>query len=332
MDIRHLRYFVAVVEHGSFLSAARKLGVAQPALSLHLRNMEEELEVKLLNRHARGVVPTEAGDRLLHRARIILSEFSQIRSDVVGDQEPKGEVRVGLPVNIADLFGVHLIEATRFRYPKVRVRIVEGMSAFLLRWLAAGEVDIAMIYGGSMPKSLAVHHAWTEELQIFAPPEPGYKKLPNQPVTVADAVALPLVIPGVRHGVRAVLEAGAVSAGVVLEPTIEIDSYRQIKQVVERGLAHGVLPATAIQQDVAAGHFVTWRLVKPQIELKAYLCYAANQPLSTSAAVLGQLTWEALRAMVKESLGGMKLTAESNRPAFSTNRRARARRAVKDAV
>ncbi len=72
MDLRQLRYFSSVVELGSFSRAAKHLRVAQPALSQHVRHMEDELGVALLHRTAHGVLPTEAGERLLRHAKTIL--------------------------------------------------------------------------------------------------------------------------------------------------------------------------------------------------------------------------------------------------------------------
>ena len=83
MDLRQLRYFAKVVESGSFSKAASKLHVAQPALSQHVRHMEEELGVVLLHRAASGVKAIEAGERLMAHAKRIIAEFAGI-SDSVG--------------------------------------------------------------------------------------------------------------------------------------------------------------------------------------------------------------------------------------------------------
>ena len=85
MDLRQLRYFSKVVESGSFSKAANQLHVAQPALSQHVRHMEDELGVRLLHRGAQGVKPTEAGDRLLRHAKRILAEFAEIADSVRGE-------------------------------------------------------------------------------------------------------------------------------------------------------------------------------------------------------------------------------------------------------
>ncbi|MDN5926971.1 MAG: LysR substrate-binding domain-containing protein [Hyphomicrobiales bacterium] len=296
------------------MAAAKKLRIAQPALSLHMRNIEDELGVKLLHRQARGVVPTEAGDRLLRRAKIVLAEFSQIQSDVTGLEAPSGEARIGLPANITDLFGVRLIQASRSVYPDVRIRVAEGMTPSLLGWLVEGDVDIAMVYGGSIPKGLAIHHAWTEEMRVFGPRKMGLDIKADQPITFAKTATLPLVIPGVKRGMRDVLDAAMISSGIALEPAIEIDSYRQIKQLVEGQQAYGILPSTAIHQEILDGRFISWPIVEPRIELKAYLSYLLSHPLSTPALALGQLAYDVLRGMVAEGMTGVTLAPASNRP------------------
>jgi LysR family nitrogen assimilation transcriptional regulator len=84
MDIRQLRYFVGVVEAKSLNKASALLHVAQPALSTQIRNLERELGVKLLHRHARGIVPTKAGERLAQHAYQLLRQVERVRSDLTG--------------------------------------------------------------------------------------------------------------------------------------------------------------------------------------------------------------------------------------------------------
>ncbi|MDP3321063.1 MAG: LysR substrate-binding domain-containing protein, partial [Bosea sp. (in: a-proteobacteria)] len=224
MDLRQLRYFAAIVEQGSFSKAATKLRVAQPALSQHLRHMEDELGVALLHRGTRGVLPTEAGERLLARAHVILAEFGALREAVRGEAElPGGEVRIGLPGTVSEQFSVPLIQAARERYPAIRIRIAEAMSGFVLDWLRRGEVDLAMIYSTSDPKGLGIHHVLTEELCLFCAAGPAVAPAPlGQAVTMADAAALDLILPGIGHGLRDQIDEAAVSAGATIQPAIEI--------------------------------------------------------------------------------------------------------------
>lgn len=297
MDLRQLRYFVAVVEAGSFTRASDNLHIAQPALSQHIRAMEAEFGVELLVRHARGVLPTEAGARLLDRAREIEARFLALADHVRGPRTPSGEVRFGMPGTINEQLGVPLIEAAQKLFPDVRIRISEAMSGYVLGWLREGTIDLAMLYNVTDEKNLRLHHALTEEIQLFGPP--GMVRAPSgDALTLQAALRLPLVLPGPTHGLRELIETAAANIGHPVAPAIEIDSYRQIKQLAARGLAFGMLPKTAIRQELADGVFHAWRISWPAIMRRIYLGYRAGTPLSTASRAIGQLSWTILNGLV----------------------------------
>lgn len=147
MDVRQLRFFVAIVEEGTISAAAQRLRIAQPALSKHVHGLEEELGVQLLSRSAQGVRPTEAGQRLHEHAEFILRYLGQTIEEVRGyAKEPHGVVAVGLPTSVAVVLSVPLVAAMRQQLPHVLLRIAEGMSGDILEWLKAGRLDFAMLF------------------------------------------------------------------------------------------------------------------------------------------------------------------------------------------
>ncbi|MEQ1955330.1 LysR family transcriptional regulator [Mesorhizobium yinganensis] len=316
MDLRQLRYFVQVVESGSFSKAAAQLHVAQPALSQHVRHMEEELGTTLLHRGTHGVSPTEAGGRLMHHARRILAEFAEIPDSVRGEAvAPRGEVRFGLPGTVSELLAAPLIEAARERYPQVRIRVVEAMSGYILDWLKRGDIDLAMIYNTSSPKGLAVHHALSEEICLFAVPSFGGKDdIHGEAVRLEDAATLPLLVPGPGHGLRELIEEAARTIRVPIMPAVEIDSYSQIKKLAERGLGWGILPRMAVQREAEAGIFRVWRIEEPKITRKVYLAYSTERPLLNAPRAVGQLAWYIVRGLVQDSTWTAKLSDDNQNP------------------
>jgi LysR family transcriptional regulator, nitrogen assimilation regulatory protein len=299
VDIRQLRYFMAIVEARSFSRAAEQLRVAQPALSQHVLAMEAELGVSLLHRGARGVAPTEEGLRLLDRARLIDAQLAALHDHVRGrEAQPSGEVRFGMPGTVSEQLGVPLIETARRQYPEVRIRIAEAMSGFVLGWLREGTVDIAMLYNVADEKGLAMHQALTEEIRLFG--RPGMEGAPSgAEVSLETALGLPLIVPSPSHGLRNLIDAGALSIGRHVAPAIEIDSYRQIKRLAVRGLAFGLLPAMAIDQEVRDGTFRSWGISGPTLVRRIFLGYRTDRPLSAAARAVGQLSWTILRDMVR---------------------------------
>ncbi len=318
MDLRQLKYFSQVLESGSFSKAANQLRVAQPALSQHVRHMEEELGVKLLYRSTRGVTATEAGERLFRHAKQILAEFSEIPDKVrAGASTPRGEVRFGMPGTVSELLAAPLIEAARARYPDVRIRIVEAMSGYILQWLQQGDVDLAMIYSTSDPHGLMVHHALSEEIGLFCSSAlQDRADLPAGKVSLKEAAGLPLVIPGRKHGLRELIEDAALATGVAIEPSVEIDSYSQIKKLVTRGLGYGILPHMAINKEAEAGVFDVWGFERPHMTRKVYLAYSTERPLLNAARAVGQLSWEILQQLVREEAWIAELSDESQWPSL----------------
>lgn len=316
MDLRQLRYFAQVVESGSFSRAAGVLHIAQPALSQHVRRLEEELGVQLLHRTARGVQATEAGTKLQHHAGRILAELSEIPDSVRGTFTlPRGDVRFGMPGTVSELLAVPLVEAAKFRYPDVRIRVVEAMSGYVLEWLRRGDVDLAMIYAATDPRGLAFHLGLSEEICLFAKSDHvGRMKSEPSTIRLGDIADIPLVVPGPGHGLRELIDSSAMAARIAIRPEIEIDSYNQIKKLVERGVGYGILPRMAINNEVERGAFRMWRFIDPMITRKVYLAYSTERPLAAAPRAVAQLAWEILRDLVREKHWTATLSDESHRP------------------
>ena len=144
MDIRQLRYLVEIVEQGSFTAAAAALQVAQPALSAQIKQLEEELSLRLLVRHSRGADPTPEGRELYDQALELLKHYEQIliRMDELAQARP-GKVVVGVTPSIRNLLGASIIRQAAAADPPVQVTLVEGLSSMLAEWLvASGRVSV----------------------------------------------------------------------------------------------------------------------------------------------------------------------------------------------
>jgi len=126
MDVRQLRYFTEIVEAKSFTRAADRVRVAQPALGLQIRKLEEELGVSLLHRHSRGVEPTEAGIVLLGHANAILKQIEQAQRDVTDlSGPPRGAVVLGITPTASALLATRLIRTCQALYPGVSLNLFD---------------------------------------------------------------------------------------------------------------------------------------------------------------------------------------------------------------
>lgn len=305
MDFRQLRYFVAIVEAQSFSRAAMILNVAQPALSLHVRNMETDLGTALLVRTPQGVFPTEAGRLMADRARALLREFEDMQQAVRDfESDPAGEVHIGLPGTIAELLSVPLILRMRQDYPKVHLKVAEAMSGFVLDWLHEGRVDLGLLYTPVSERGLRSTPVLTEELRLFAahPAPAGLPALPRGAVGIAGITDLPLVLPGKGHGLRALIDEEIEARGLDLTTVIEVDSYKAIKELVEHGLGYSVLPVNAIAPEIRSGRLQSWQLGDPPLRRTVHLVRPVDRAPSKAALAVEKTCLETLNALVADGI------------------------------
>ncbi|OYX87650.1 MAG: LysR family transcriptional regulator [Xanthobacter sp. 35-67-6] len=304
MDLRQLRYFVAIAECGSFSKAAQRLHIAQPALSQHVRNMEIDLGVELLFRSPQGVRPTEAGETLLRHARVMLGQMEVAREAVRGQQsEPEGEVRFGLPGTISQMLCVPLITEARRRYPKVKLRVAEAMSGFVLDWLREGKIDLGVLYRTVTDKGLEARRVLSEDLCLLGPVAPmGAPHPAAGPVPFAQAAGLTLILPSPGHGLRDLIEERAAAEAVRLTTVIDLDTYGQIKLLVEGGLGYAILPAAAVQREVEEGRLKTWPMGVPVLTRDLHVVRPSDRPLSQAVRVIEELAHATLIGLVRDGV------------------------------
>jgi LysR family nitrogen assimilation transcriptional regulator len=302
MDLRQLRYFVAIVQCGSITRASLQLNIAQPALSLHIRNMEADLAMPLLFRTPQGVQATEAGEILFRNAQLILGQLEQAQAEIRGSAaEPMGEVRLGLPSSISDILGVPLILAARERYPRVGLRIAEAMSGYVLDWLRRGRVDLGLLYSLVEDRGLRSISLLSEELVLFGPAGPAALKSEPSARPLAAIAGLSLILPGPGHGLRDLLEEQAAGQGVRLAPCIEVDADRATKTLVERGLGYSVLPAHAVQTEVKEGRLRAWSF-DPPLTRTVYLVLPTDRPLANAVHAIEGLCRVTLAELVRSGV------------------------------
>ena len=132
MNFKQLAYFVQVAELGSFSKAALVLDIAQPALSRQVRALETQLHETLLLRNGRGVVLTEAGQRLYAHGVNILQSLAQAEAEMGANRDaPLGRITIGLPPTLARQLTLPLINGFRRRCPLAKLSIVEGLSSHI---------------------------------------------------------------------------------------------------------------------------------------------------------------------------------------------------------
>lgn len=298
MDIRQLRYFVRVVEQASISRAAQSLHMAQPSLSQRVRELEEEVGVALLQRHSGGVRATEAGKMVADRARAIL----RLVDNMVGEaqsagREPVGQVIVGLPTTMALHLTLPLVQLVQRRYPKIRLRVSEGMSGHVQEWVLSGRLDIAVLYTAESVPGLAVEELLKEDLCLISRHDPA---LLGQTVENAALASYPLVLPSPDHGLRRSIEAGWRRRDAPLNVVAEVDSLVHLKRLAMDSGLHTILPAAACRDEMEAGKLMARRVLDPPLRRPIAMATSTSRPLS----VAGQHIYAIVKDMVRQAVEG----------------------------
>jgi DNA-binding transcriptional LysR family regulator len=305
MDLRTLRSFVAIVEEGSFSAAAERLRIAQPALSLQTKKLEEELGSQLLQRLPRGVVPTPAGQKLLAHARDLLARAAFAIDDLRGDAaEPMGEVTVGLPQSVAAMLTVPLVRRVLEDLPQVRLRVIESMTGYIPDWLREGRLDLGMVFREEVGRNLSLERLLDEQLFLVGPRDaeggPPFSDGEIGQVAFGDLVHLPMVLPGAPHGLRDLIDQRGRRAGIRLRVIAEVDALAQLTAVASAGLGWSILSFTTIREALAAGQIRAWRIEDPAITRSIFLCRPADRPGTRAVVAVEQRLRQAISDLIRD--------------------------------
>ena len=304
MNFKQLEYFVHVAELGSFSKAALVLDIAQPALSRQVRSLETALRETLLLRNGRGVVLTEAGQRLYEHGVNILQALAQAENDM-GERrdEPLGRITIGLPPSVGRQLTLPLIDGFQRRCPKARLAIVEGLSSHITEWITTGRVDIGLLYNPEAPPALEITPVIEESLCLVSPrtASPGTASAIAPPTAVplplAELPQYPLIVPERGHAIRKLLETQAVLAGLKLTIAWEVSSIAAIIDLVCAGYGHAVLHASAVAASGRADQLRVRPLVQPRLNSTLCLAVSAHKRPSPLARQAITLLTELVRAL-----------------------------------
>jgi LysR family transcriptional regulator, nitrogen assimilation regulatory protein len=289
MELRQLRYFVAIVDHGSLSRAAVVLHVAQPALTQQLRQLEEELGAQLLHRSAQGVVSTDAGKVFYDHAQAILKQVADARSAVTQSARPSGSVTMGLPHSISGALALPLLTAAREQYPDITLQLTEELTGNLAEQLKSGRVNLAVLFDDGQLTPFSATPLAEEELRFICRRDAVWFT-DRDTVTLQQALNTTLILPGLQHGVRPRIEAMARAAGLVIGNVIEINSIAILKSAIMAGMGATILPVAPVLAEIEHGQMRSVRINSPAISRTVVLCASRNIPLTNAATAIAALT------------------------------------------
>jgi DNA-binding transcriptional LysR family regulator len=255
MDLRRLEVFAKVAELGSFSRAAEALYLTQPTVSEHVRALEDEVGVQLLDRLGRGATPTRAGELLLGYARRMLTlarEAQQALDQFQGRMS--GELVIGGSTIPGEYVLPALLGAFKTKYPEISVSLRIGDSGQVTDWVEQGRVEVAVVGARPASRAVASRELMADELIVVVPA--GHPWATRKTVSLDELRRAPMVMrergSGTRQAIEHVLDDAGLSLGS-FRIVGEMGSTQAIKQAVRAGVGVALISRRAVEDECRAG-------------------------------------------------------------------------------
>ncbi|MFC3531361.1 LysR family transcriptional regulator [Vogesella facilis] len=293
ITLRQLRAFLAVSQHGGFGRAGERVGLTQSAISRSIRELEEQLGVKLLDRTTREVLLTASGQRLTAQLSRVLDELDGVLAEArQAGEQAKGTVRVASSPTLSASLMPTCLAACGQRYPQLQLQILDQVQRLNLASVLAGEVDFGLVVEPRTQPGLEGEAVLSDPFclvlrddhPLAAQPSVQWRQLQDAPLVLLDG----------NSGSRPLIEAALAAQGVTAQVVQQLGHSSAVFRVVEAGIGISVSPRLALP--LPAGSRLTVRPLLPEIRRDVMLVRRAGRSLSPLAEKLWQLMREVLAA------------------------------------
>ncbi|WP_395683261.1 LysR substrate-binding domain-containing protein [Dokdonella sp.] len=261
MNLRDLRYLVALAEHRHFGRAATASFVSQPTLSTQIKKLEEELGVALVERTPRKVLLTEVGREIALRAREVLGEIEQIRAAAQRTRDPEsGTVRLGIFPTLGPYLLPHVVPAIRARFPRLELLLTEEKTEVIQRQLREGRLDAGILALPIHDDQLHQEFLFEEDFVLAVPEGHALASLPA--LKLGDLADQNLLLLEDGHCLRDQALEVCQLAGAVERSGFRATSLETLRQMVAAGVGITLLPSLSVKPPVATSndiHLVPFR-------------------------------------------------------------------------
>ena len=291
-DLRKLQLFAAVLEDGSMSRTARRLNIAQSALSRHIKELENAVGGELLQRSSAGVSPTLLGKKVLRHCRAVLAAIEKMQRDLkMAQPAKKASLSLGVTSSAATFLSGILRQRLSHRLKLTDLSMTEGPSEHLRSLVLSGQLDLAIVTNFSASHAVKVLATWREGLCLVAPSAKRRHAAPD----LRELQRLPFVLTSKAPGVRATFEQVYQREGLKLRVDLELESLRVAMQMVEQGAAYTILPFSAVSAEAAQGR-VSTAMLNGAYFTRALLCRSGRSREAglrhTAAALVHELQTE----------------------------------------
>ncbi|MBI3947628.1 MAG: LysR family transcriptional regulator [Armatimonadetes bacterium] len=291
MTLQQLRVFQAVARRGSYSRAAEELRISQPGVSAHVKELERQIGVELLEQMGRKVYLTEGGRILLSHADVLLMAASEARSAM---EEFRGMERGRVVVAASTTPGTFVLPPVlgrlKQRYPGVDLFLRIADTEQVVRWLLANESDFGVLGEPCAPPELVVRPLATDTLVLVV--RPGHPFADREAVRGDDLAAESLILREPGSSTRAITESSLRSAGISYRVAMELGCTEAIKQAIRAGLGIGILSRLTVADELARGVLKEVTIEGVRIQRQFGLAYHRRKHLTAAARALMSLLGE----------------------------------------
>jgi DNA-binding transcriptional LysR family regulator len=282
ITLRHLRIFEAVARHGSISRAATELHLTQPAVSMQMKQIEEQIGLPLVEQIGRRICLTEAGQILRVHARDIADRMAHLNASMEQFRGlERGLLRLAV-VSTANYFLPALIAEFNARHPGVRISLQVGNRAFVVSALADSSTDLAIT--GQPPDDVDVVAQNFKDNPLVAIASPRHELAGQAHVSMARLAEEVMVMREPGSGTRAAAERHFAALGLTIRAGCEFGTNEAIKQAVRAGLGVAVVSAQTIELEVQTGCLAVLSVEDFPIVRQWYVVHRTQHRLSAAAA------------------------------------------------
>ena len=296
MDIKQLRYFIAVAQQGSLSAAARTLHIVQPALSQAMAGLEAELGAELFTRSPSGIALTASGAELLQHAQRILKQLDQAEQAVrSASQHISGVVRIGILHSAAPLVCAPLFKKLREEAPGIQPQLIVGYSNELEARLTRGELDLTMLVIGGKQSVEPACLLYEETLSLLTP-KSALTAFPG-PLSLKHLQQIPLVL-SVAQPLHRALLAAAKEEKVQLKLVGGVEDIRALVELCQDCKLSTLLPGGLAQLIAQDTKLVAKLISHPAFNRRVILRFSTTLPKTPAGIAVEQ----AMRAILAPPL------------------------------
>ncbi len=282
MDVRNLEVFLSVAKHLNFTRAGEEVNLAQPSVSMRIRQLENEVGLKLFEQLGKKVALTEAGVSLIPYARRVMAAVEDARQCI---QELQGLERGSLRIGASTTPGMYLIPGVvasfKRQHPNIeihlRIKDTQQVEAGVLN----NEFDFGFVGGHLIGDEVAALPWLTDQLVLIVPPDHSFAR--QKSVKPNHLKKQKFILREVGSGTRATIVNYLQSSGVTMEPIMEMENPESVKKAVQSGLGIAFISRFAVETELQAKSLVAVRVTGLEIRRELKIVYRKDKHLGRAA-------------------------------------------------